>query len=60
MLIESIQKLANDIHKEAIKDRRYLHANPELSFQEYNTSNFVAGKLNALNIPFGKKRQIQV
>ncbi|MCH8317417.1 MAG: hypothetical protein IIA88_02800, partial [Bacteroidetes bacterium] len=48
-----IQKLAKKYANEVIKDRRQLHANPELSFQEYNTSKFVAERLRA----FGLKPQ---
>lgn len=48
-----IQKLARKYANEVIKDRRRLHANPELSFQEYNTSKFVAERLRA----FGLKPQ---
>src|SRR5690606_24018024 len=32
--------------------RRHLHANPELSFHEYETSKYVKEQLTALNIPF--------
>ena len=55
MLKDSIEKLARELHEEAILNRHYLHAHPELSFQEYNTANFVATKLNELKIPFEKK-----
>ena len=55
MLKESIQKLANELHAESVNNRRYLHADPELSFEEYNTSSFVADKLKELGIPFEKK-----
>ncbi len=36
------------------KYRAYLHANPELSFQEYNTCDFVNSKLTELGIPTEK------
>jgi amidohydrolase len=55
MLKESIQKLASELHAESVNNRRYLHAHPELSFEEYNTSSFVADKLKELGIPFEKK-----
>lgn len=38
------------IEMELIEIRRYLHQNPELSFQEYQTSAFVESKLNELGI----------
>lgn len=35
--------------------RRYLHQNPELSFQEFETARFIGKKLNELNIPYRKE-----
>ena len=49
-LIEKIKALAEKYHEEIISDRRHLHTNPELSFEEYNTSKFVAEKLKSYNI----------
>jgi amidohydrolase len=40
-----IKKLASEYASDIIANRRYLHKHPELSFQEYKTSEFVAGKL---------------
>ena len=37
--------------EELIEIRRYLHMNPELSFQEENTSKFIADYLTKLDIP---------
>ena len=51
MLINEIKNLAHKIHKDVIAYRRHLHANPELSFQEYKTCEFVKNKLNEMNIP---------
>lgn len=53
-LKEKVNKIANEIQKEVVNNRRHLHANPELSFHEYETSAFVASQLTALNIPFQK------
>jgi amidohydrolase len=50
MLIEEIKNLALKIHESVIINRRHLHAHPELSFQEYNTSAFVKSKLDEMNI----------
>lgn len=50
MLIEDIKKLANEIYPEVVGDRRHLHANPELSFEEFNTSSFIKNKLDELGI----------
>ncbi len=51
-LEKQIKKLANKYAGEFIDIRRYLHAHPELSYQEFETSKFVQQKLNELNIPF--------
>lgn len=32
--------------------RQHLHAHPELSYQEFETSEFIQGQLSSLNIPF--------
>jgi amidohydrolase len=49
---EKIKELAASIFDEVIGFRRHLHANPELSFHEFETSKFVKEKLSAWNIPF--------
>ena len=38
--------------KKMVSWREYLHAHPELSFQEVNTSAFVASNLEELGIPY--------
>ncbi|NEN24923.1 amidohydrolase [Cryomorpha ignava] len=35
-----------------VKDRRHLHANPELSFHEVETAKYIAGRLREMGIPF--------
>lgn len=55
MLKEEIQQLARAQHEETINNRRYLHANPELSFKEMNTADFVIKKLQTMDIPFERK-----
>jgi amidohydrolase len=45
MLLDEIKKLSLHYAQENVEARRHLHAHPELSFQEYNTSKFVANKL---------------
>ncbi|PSL44212.1 amidohydrolase [Chitinophaga niastensis] len=52
MLKEKIRQLASELQGETITHRRHLHANPELSYKEFQTAAFVEGKLQALNIPF--------
>lgn len=54
MLKDKISQLAQDIHGEVIGNRRHLHANPELSFEEYETSAFVKAKLDELGISYQK------
>jgi amidohydrolase len=51
-LKSKIQSLAKAYLSETTDIRRHIHANPELSFEEYNTSNFIADKLKQYNIPF--------
>ncbi len=55
MLKEKIQILAKELHHVTIMNRRQLHSHPELSFKEFKTSAFVAGKLTKLGIQFEKK-----
>ena len=52
MLKEKIKDLASKYSDEFVQIRRYLHANPELSYQEFNTSAFVQDKLSSWGIPF--------
>ncbi len=54
MLKDKITYLANQIHSDVVANRRHLHANPELSFHEYETSAYVAQKLDELGIEYKK------
>lgn len=49
---EKIKELSEKYLPEVIQIRRHLHAHPELSFEEYNTSKFIASKLKEYGIPF--------
>ncbi|MBC7890007.1 MAG: amidohydrolase [Ferruginibacter sp.] len=51
-LEQQIKKLAKNYAGEFISIRRYLHAHPELSYQEFETSKFVQQKLREFNILF--------
>jgi hippurate hydrolase len=55
MLQERIKALAKQYSTELIDIRRHLHAHPELSYQEFETSQFVQSKLSAWHIPFEVK-----
>lgn len=50
MLREEIQQLAREIHTHVIENRRYLHAHPELSFFERETSAYVKARLDEMGI----------
>lgn len=51
-LSEKIKKLAAAYAEEFITIRHHLHAYPELSYKEYETSKFVQQKLEAFGIPY--------
>ena len=51
-MLEKIKGLAKQYAAEFIEVRRHLHAHPELSYQEFETSKFVQEKLANWNIPF--------
>ncbi|TAE02928.1 MAG: amidohydrolase, partial [Bacteroidetes bacterium] len=53
-LKEKVKNLAKEYAAEVLENRRYLHQNPELSFQEYQTSNFIYQKLESFGL-FPKK-----
>lgn len=52
-LAEKVRNLAQQDHEEIRAIRQHLHANPELSFQEFETAKFVENKLRS----FGLKPQ---
>ncbi len=54
-MLEKIRQLSGKYAAEFIKVRQHLHAHPELSYQEFQTSDFVQKKLQELNIPFEVK-----
>jgi len=55
MLKEKIKTLAHTIAPHLIGIRHHLHANPELSYQEFKTSAFVQEQLSNMNIAFEVK-----
>ena len=52
MLLEKIKALAAEGQAENIYIRRHLHANPELSYQEFETCKYVQAQLTKIGIPF--------
>ncbi|MGZ5243414.1 MAG: M20 metallopeptidase family protein [Bacteroidia bacterium] len=51
--IEEIKKLAQEILPDIIRIRRHIHTNPELSFYEENTAQFVEEELRKIGLkPF--------
>jgi len=52
MLKEKIRELARRYSPDFISIRHYLHAHPELSYQEFKTSAFVRQQLSSAGIPF--------
>lgn len=55
MLKERIRQLAKNYSAEFIQVRRHLHAHPELSYNEFETSKFIQQKLAEWGIPFEVK-----
>jgi amidohydrolase len=51
-LLEKIKTISEDLFEETRNNRQHLHANPELSFKEYETSAFVQSKLSAWGISY--------
>lgn len=49
-LLNEVKKLASEFSEDTIGIRRYLHAHPELSFQEYETAKYVAAELRKFGI----------
>ncbi|RYY99369.1 MAG: amidohydrolase [Chitinophagaceae bacterium] len=52
MLKDSIRAKASEYAPDFIKIRRHLHAHPELSYQEFETSAYVQARLRDWGIPF--------
>jgi amidohydrolase len=50
MLIDKIRQHADSVFETVVQCRRYLHANPELAFQEYQTSSIIRARLDEMNI----------
>lgn len=55
LLQQQIKELAKKYLPSFIEIRHHLHAHPELSYQEFETSAFIQQKLTEYNIPFEVK-----
>ncbi len=55
MIKQRIQQLAKTYGNEFVNIRHHLHANPELSYKEFETSAYVQQKLKEWGIPFEVK-----
>ena len=51
-MLEKIKRLAGNYADEFIEVRHHLHSNPELSYEEFETSKFIQQKLSGWKIPF--------
>jgi amidohydrolase len=51
-LKEKIKELAKQYHPEVVEQRRHIHANPELSFSEFETSKYICSQLDKMGIPY--------
>ncbi|MBL0181675.1 MAG: amidohydrolase [Chitinophagaceae bacterium] len=60
MIKQLIQQSAKNYAKEFIDIRHHLHANPELSYEEFKTSAYVQQKLTEWGIPFEVKAKTGV
>jgi hippurate hydrolase len=54
-MLQKIKALAHQYAAEFIEVRHHLHAHPELSYEEFETSKFVQTKLQGFGIPFDIK-----
>ncbi len=50
-LSQEIKHLSKTLYEDVVAYRRHLHQNPELSFQEYETSVYIKKQLQLLGIP---------
>jgi amidohydrolase len=50
MVATTIRNDVDEILPGVVADRRHLHANPELAFEEYETAQFVTERLQALGV----------
>jgi len=51
-ILERIRSLSQQHLEAVIGIRRHIHANPELSFKEYNTANYIISVLDKVGVPY--------
>ena len=51
-LFNNIIKSVNELYPKIVDHRRIIHRNPELSFEEFRTSEYIQTCLNCLGIPY--------
>jgi amidohydrolase len=51
-LISKIQELSEKYYDEVVRIRRHLHQHPELSYKEYQTSEFIKGELEKAGLNY--------
>ena len=49
-LLEKIKQLSSEITPETLANRHHIHANPELSYQEFQTQAYVLEQLERMGI----------
>ena len=49
-LLDKIRNTSRQLHADTVAARRYLHAHPELSFQEVETAKWVGDKLRSFGL----------
>jgi len=52
MLKDKVKDLAKGVYQSVVADRRHIHMNPELSFQEEQTSVYIQSVLDDIGIPY--------
>lgn len=51
-LIKAIKEMVVHLHSDVVEWRRHIHQNPELSFEEENTSSYIAHQLDKIGIEY--------
>ena len=51
-MINKIKELVENIFDDVVEIRRHMHKNPELSFEEFETSTYIKSVLKSWKIPF--------